>query len=111
MREVRRPLRHERSLPLAAKSNKGKDARALGFVVLDLRPGVVEEQGIGFAADELRGGVFDDAGDVDGDRAGRRFRRYGAVVDVVALNNQLRNLIGVSPFQIDAPIAAVNSEV
>jgi hypothetical protein len=64
MREVRRPLRHERSLPLAAEGDEGEDVRALGFVVLGLRPGVVEEPGFRLAADELRRGIFDDAGDV-----------------------------------------------
>jgi hypothetical protein len=36
---------------------------ALGFVVLGLRPSVFEELGFGFAADELRRGIFADAGD------------------------------------------------
>jgi hypothetical protein len=66
MREVRRPLRHERSLSLAAQRDEGEDVRALGFVVLGFRPGVVEKLCFGIAADEFRRGGFDDAGDLGG---------------------------------------------
>jgi hypothetical protein len=74
IREVRRPLRHQRGLPLAAEGDEGEDARTLGFVGLGLRPGDVESLSFGFAADEFRRGIFDDAGDVGGDEVVRTWR-------------------------------------
>ena len=52
IREVRRPIRDERGLPLAAKGDEGENVRALAFVVLGLRPGLVEEPSFGVPADE-----------------------------------------------------------
>lgn len=65
MRQLRRPLRHERGLSLAPERDEGEDVRARRLGFADLRPGVGEKLGFIFAADELRRGVFDNAGDVD----------------------------------------------
>src|ERR1700724_2754398 len=67
MRELRRPFRHERGLALAAEGDEGEDVRAFGFVVLGLRPGLVEELSFGVAADEFSRSIFVDAGDVGAD--------------------------------------------
>ena len=73
MRQVRRPLRHQRGLPLAAEGDEGEDVGALRFAAHGLVPGVVEELGFGLAPDEFRRGVFDDAGDVGFERGGFRY--------------------------------------
>src|SRR5262249_26526746 len=48
-----------------------EDVMSLGFVDADLRPGLVEELRFVLAANELRRGVFIDAGDIRGNNAGR----------------------------------------
>ena len=71
MRQVRRPLRHQRGLALAAERDEGEDVGALGFAAHGLVPRVGEELGFVLAPDEFRRGVFDDAGDVDGNETGQ----------------------------------------
>jgi len=67
MRQLRRPLRHQRGLPLAAQRDEGEDVGALGLATRGLVPRIGEELGLGIATDELDRGVLDDAGDVGGD--------------------------------------------
>ncbi|PNE12196.1 MAG: hypothetical protein CR217_04420 [Beijerinckiaceae bacterium] len=55
---------------------------ALALVVLGLRSGLVEEFCFGFAADELRRGVFDDGGYVGFDESGQDLARRQRVGDV-----------------------------
>jgi hypothetical protein len=66
MRQLRRPLRQQRGLPLAAERDEGEDVGPLRLAAHSLVPGVDEELRLGLAADELCWGVFDDAGDVGG---------------------------------------------
>ncbi|HEY5752649.1 MAG TPA: hypothetical protein VIT21_05840 [Chthoniobacterales bacterium] len=63
--QFRRPLGHERGLPLAAGGNKGEDTRAAFLRAHGFDPGVVEELQFVFASDEIGGRVFDDAVDVE----------------------------------------------
>ncbi len=70
MRQLRRPLRHQRGLPLASEGNEGEDVGPHRLAAHGLVPRIGEELGLGVAADEIRRGVFDDAGDVDLRRLG-----------------------------------------
>ena len=67
MRQLRRPLRHQRGLPLAPEGDEGEDVGALRLAAHGLVPGVGKELGLGLAADQFLRGVFNDEGDVGGD--------------------------------------------
>jgi len=69
-RQFRRPFGHEGGFSFAAEGGEGEEV-GTGRRMPDTRcrmanagPGVVEELGFRFAADELGGGVFEDAGEV-----------------------------------------------
>ena len=64
MRQLRRPLRDQRGLPLATEGDEGEDMGALRLPAHDLVPGRGEELGLRLAADQFLRGVFDDAGEV-----------------------------------------------
>ena len=73
MRQLRRPLRDQRGLPLAAQGDEGEDMGSLRLPAHGLVPGVGEELGLRLAADEVRRGVFVDAGDVGLEGGGFRY--------------------------------------
>jgi hypothetical protein len=64
MRKIGCPLCHKRCLPFAAEGDEAEKVRALRFTALCLFPGIGEELCLGLTAEEFRGRVFDDAGDV-----------------------------------------------
>ena len=84
MRQFRRPLRHQRRLPLAAERDERQHVRARRLRPADFSPRVVEQLSVScFAPDQFGRGVADDAADVGAEvrrarRAGSR-RRAGTV--------------------------------
>ncbi|MBI2928823.1 MAG: hypothetical protein HYY24_24435 [Verrucomicrobia bacterium] len=64
MREVGGPLGDEGGFAFAAEGDEGEDVGTFLFATHDLIPRVAEELEFGFAPDEFRRGVFEDAGDV-----------------------------------------------
>ncbi len=66
-REIVRPFRDERSLPLPAERDESQHER-MRLPVASLRPGLLDDRGLRLAADQFGRGVFVDPADVDGRR-------------------------------------------
>lgn len=112
----RRPLRHERGLPLSAEGDEGEDVRSRRIRTANLRPGVVEEFRLCFAANQFRRGEFDDAGDVDVRGAGRDgsccwLRRRHVLVQAKPLADFFRHDLSREPENVDVAVAGENAEV